>query len=410
MSSWKNQLTDAALRWRAGDLDTATAALISVMIKAEEQQPGVGMRLVASVIGQIGDEAERQAVIELVIEVSRRPEPDVAAQATDLLSYLDVPVPVQAGSADAAYDLDGIPGMDDLRYAVVLAELGQPGRASQVLRQLLDEGDPRLRTAAASKLAELADAAAAAPEPATPEPAAPGPDRKALVERLCGMLPREQFSGAAFAVVRLGAESGDAESLCLIGETLEAGGHIAEAREAYTLATESSNQAGAAKAMAAIANGYLQAALNSGDESDTETARGWYERGYHAGDHEVRMAACMNLGLIAKERRDLATATSWYQQVIDGGHENSGLAAAHLGELGYLLGDSVTASRFYLQSLSLTDDPELVAEAAFRLGEIRYHDGDHPAAIMLLHQAVSTGDPAFSDEAAALLKQVEAAG
>jgi FimV-like protein len=121
------------------------------------------------------------------------------------------------------------------------------------------------------------------------------------------------------------------------------------------------------------------------------------------------MVACMNLGLIAKKRRDLATATSWYRQVIDSGHDNAGLAAAHLGELGYLLGDSVTASRYYGQSLALTDDGELVAEAAFRLGEIRYHDGDRPAAIGLLHQAVSTGEPDFAEQAAALLKQIEAA-
>jgi len=82
------------------------------------------------------------------------------------------------------------------------------------------------------------------------------------------------------------------------------------------------------------------------------------------------------------------------------------MAAAHLGELCYWLGDRDGALRFYELTLNLTGRPELVAEAACRLGEIRYEHGDLPAARHLLEQAVATGDDLYAAEAEALLTKL----
>ena len=114
----------------------------------------------------------------------------------------------------------------------------------------------------------------------------------------------------------------------------------------------------------------------------------------------------MFLGALAKRNRDFPEALTWYQRVIDAGDTESGMAAAHLGELCYWLGDRDGALRYYELTLGLTEQDDLVAEAACRLGEIRYARGDLELARRLLAQAVGTGDPAFGPEAEALLARL----
>jgi tetratricopeptide (TPR) repeat protein len=112
----------------------------------------------------------------------------------------------------------------------------------------------------------------------------------------------------------------------------------------------------------------------------------------------------MYLGALAKRRRDLASALPWYQHVIDSGDATEApLAAAHLGELCYWLGDRDGTLKYYELTLRGTERPGLVAEAACRLGEIRYQDGDYGAARELLMRATGTVDPVFTPQAEALL-------
>jgi tetratricopeptide (TPR) repeat protein len=92
--------------------------------------------------------------------------------------------------------------------------------------------------------------------------------------------------------------------------------------------------------------------------------------------------------------------------VIDAGDCESGMAAAHLGELCYWLGDRDGALRYYELTLGLTEQADLVAEAACRLGEIRYERGDLALARRMLQAAAGTGDPAFAPKAELLLEKM----
>jgi cellulose synthase operon protein C len=112
------------------------------------------------------------------------------------------------------------------------------------------------------------------------------------------------------------------------------------------------------------------------------------------------------LGAIAKGHRDFAAALRWYQRVIDSGDSEAPLAAAHLGELSYWLGDRDGAVRFYELTLATTDRAGLVGEAAYRLGEIRHRDGDVDVARELLGQAISADDSEFSAQARELLSRL----
>jgi hypothetical protein len=80
--------------------------------------------------------------------------------------------------------------------------------------------------------------------------------------------------------------------------------------------------------------------------------------------------AIFNLGLHAKERRDLPEATRWFRQYIEAGYAAHPLAAAHLGELAYWVGDKQAALHWYQYTLDHTDLPVLVEEAEQRMAEL----------------------------------------
>lgn len=77
-----------------------------------------------------------------------------------------------------------------------------------------------------------------------------------------------------------------------------------------------------------------------------------------------------HLGLIAKHHRDLPEAKRWFGQFVESGYDGAPLAAAHLGELCYWLGDKAGALHWYGYTLANTEVPELVEEAEQRTAEL----------------------------------------
>ncbi|WP_433184098.1 hypothetical protein [Actinoallomurus sp. CA-150999] len=132
---------------------------------------------------------------------------------------------------------------------------------------------------------------------------------------------------------------------------------------------------------------------------DRETAREWWLRAAASGRPAIVHRAAMALGYLAKIARDVPDALRWYGPVIESDDEDAALAAAHLGELYYWLGDEEESGRWYDLTLSGTDDPELVGEAAFRVGEMRE---DRAA----LRRAAESGHAAFAEQALALLGEL----
>ncbi|WP_026120295.1 tetratricopeptide repeat protein [Nocardiopsis potens] len=126
------------------------------------------------------------------------------------------------------------------------------------------------------------------------------------------------------------------------------------------------------------------------------------------GDRGTAAMGAMMLGHAAKESRDTAEARRWYQWVIDSGDLfQRELALAHLGELYYLVGDREQAREFYRRTLGSTrSSPDLVAEAACRLGEMAAQDGDTDQAVSHLERARDTGDAAFAPQAERLLNEL----
>lgn len=111
-------------------------------------------------------------------------------------------------------------------------------------------------------------------------------------------------------------------------------------------------------------------------------------------------AAAELLGHIAKERRDVPEADSWYRPLIAyGTPSQAAWASAHLAELHYWLGHEDKARGLYQRVLDRTDEAVLVAEAAYRLGELAAKAGDVARATTLLETAIATDDPSFAPQA-----------
>lgn len=129
---------------------------------------------------------------------------------------------------------------------------------------------------------------------------------------------------------------------------------------------------------------------------DSESALSWWRRAA-ARDATVAFEPFHALAMIPKCRHDLAGTTRWLRRFVDHGHPRAALAAAHLGELCYWLGDKSAAIGWYRHTLALTTDPELIGEAAQRTGEILTERGEHEAAAPLLRLAKNTGSLTLVD-------------
>ncbi|NUR98062.1 MAG: hypothetical protein HOV67_22760, partial [Kribbellaceae bacterium] len=69
--------------------------------------------------------------------------------------------------------------------------------------------------------------------------------------------------------------------------------------------------------------------------------------------------------------RDLPEAKRWFGAYVEAGYDKAPLAAAHLGELCYWLGDKDGSLHWYGYTLANTKVQELVDEAEQRIAELQ---------------------------------------
>ncbi|WP_253775723.1 tetratricopeptide repeat protein [Goodfellowiella coeruleoviolacea] len=153
--------------------------------------------------------------------------------------------------------------------------------------------------------------------------------------------------------------------------------------------------------------GRLELGRLAGLAGDNDQARRCFLELADVSEQRFSIEVALSLGYLAKGERDVAEATRWFGRIIDTGDpEQAPFALAHLAELHYLVEDWAGAERHYRSTLDRTDRPDLVAEAAYRVGEMRHRAGDPAAAVRFLEIARDTGNAAFAPKAAALLDRL----
>ncbi|MGN9837829.1 hypothetical protein ACTMTI_06890 [Nonomuraea sp. H19] len=300
------------------------------------------------------------------------------------------------------YALAGSDPYTELRAADRLAELGETATARAAYERLSEHGEPDVRFVAGGRLLELLDDEgddAAFYDVAQRQAADADSPIRPMFESLLGMLQDNRGDTTqSLRTLREAAASGEPIALSTLAQTLVGAGMVDEGRETYLKVLGAGDAGLATRAMIALGQTY--------HDEDEELAREWYVRAVEESEGHTSALGAMHLGALAKRNRDFPGALTWYQRVIDAGDSESGMAAAHLGELCYWLGDRDGALRYYELTLSLTEEPDLVAEAACRLGEIRYERGDLALARRLLELATGTGDPSFAPQAELLLDKI----
>ncbi|MFI0467087.1 tetratricopeptide repeat protein [Saccharopolyspora sp. 5N102] len=282
---------------------------------------------------------------------------------------------------------------------------GDSAGARQAYERVLATGDENRAAMAKYRLVELLkdDDPAAAEELMRSHDGVLAPAMKAML----GLKRREEGDTAgAIEAFREAAGSADDRfspmATYALAQSLRQDGDLDQARQTYLRLIESAPEdryAGEA---------LLELASMAFHIEDYAEAHDWSLRAWESDDAELSAKAAMNLGVIAKRRRDIAAAAPWFQALIDLGHPNAALAAAHLAEMHYWREDHAEAVRHYEYTLASTEDPELIAEAAYRVGEIRYRRGEVQQARELLNRAVRTEDPSFADQATKLLTELGA--
>ncbi|MFG2072253.1 tetratricopeptide repeat protein [Nonomuraea maritima] len=283
------------------------------------------------------------------------------------------------------YELAGTDPFTELRAAERLEELGETAQARAVYARLSDHEDADVRFVATGALAA---------QPVIPAP--PVIPVASIIQPVVPTTPVAQpvTPGAPVAVIVPEAAVSGEGAFDRAGDLL-GGGRVEEARRVYLGLVDGPDGDLAVRAMIALGRTH--------HDEDADRARAWYLRAVEeGGGHE----GAMHLGALAERDHDFPEALTWYQRVIDAGGEQAGSAAAHLGGLCYHLGDRDGALRYYELTLGLTEQGDLVAEAACRLGEIRYERGDLEAARHLLRRAAATGDATFATAATALLARL----
>lgn len=332
----------------------------------------------------------------------------LAVQVLELVGWqaADVARDLAADCADPEavrgyYAVIGTDPYTELGLAGRLAELGETGQARAIYERLQGHEEPDVRLVAGSELLSLLDKddeEAIYELTARQAGDADNPFQE-MFGSLLGMLQGQQGNTEdSLRTLRAAAEGGAPMALSVLGQALAAAGEVDEARTVYLRVVECDDADLGARAAVAIGQTY--------HDEDEQQARAWYLRGVETGEGHTGAVAAMYLGALAKRARDFPEALTWYQRVIDSGDSESGMAAAHLGELCYWLGDRDGALRYYELTLGLTEQPDLVAEAAHRLGEIRYAHGDLALARRMLEIAIGTDDPAFAPQARELLTRL----
>ncbi|GAB3441495.1 hypothetical protein GCM10027570_07750 [Streptomonospora sediminis] len=142
---------------------------------------------------------------------------------------------------------------------------------------------------------------------------------------------------------------------------------------------------------------------------DTDAARTWAVRAAEAGTEEVAHRATMNLAVLAQERREPPESfLRLLGPVAESAHADAALAAGYIAEAYDLRGDTADAIGWYqrtLEDAADADDPELIGEAAYCIGEMLCGRAEPGAARPYLEQAVSSGDAAYAQKAASLLAE-----
>ncbi|MCA2221773.1 tetratricopeptide repeat protein [Nonomuraea aurantiaca] len=333
----------------------------------------------------------------LAVQVLSHLGPHAGAKARELAELCDDPEAVHL-----YYELVGSDAFTELGVAERLAELGETERARAVYERLNEHEDPDVRFVAGGRLLALLDAeddSAAFYSLAERQAGDADSPVRSVFGSLLGMLQgRQGDTEASLRTLREAAEGGEPTALSVLAQALVGTGEVAEGRQVYQRVLGAGDDELAARAMVALGRSY--------HDEDEDEARKWYIRAVNAGTGHVSALGAMYLGALAKRERDFPEALGWYQRVIDSGDTESGMAAAHLGELCYWLNDRDGAVRYYELTLGLTEQPELVAEAAFRLGEIRYAHGDLTVARRMLRLAAGTDDSTFAADAEELLAKL----
>lgn len=290
-----------------------------------------------------------------------------------------------------------------LALGEVLHKRGELAGARQAYERVLAIGDEYRAEVAKYRMVELLkddDPAAAEELTQTPDGVLT-PAMKAML----GLKRRDEGDTAgAIEAFREAAGSDDDRfspmATYALAQSLRQDGELDQARQTYLRLVESAPEnryAGQAR---------LELASMAYHAEDDAEAREWSLRAWDSDDPELSAKAAMNLGVIAKRRRNLDEAKPWFLALMDLGHPKAALAAAHLAELHYWLEEYAEAVQFYEYTLANTDDAELVAEAAFRVGEIRYRRGEVQQARELLDRAARTEDPSFAHQATQLLAEL----
>ncbi|MGP3991562.1 tetratricopeptide repeat protein [Streptomyces sp. 3N207] len=286
-------------------------------------------------------------------------------------------------------------GPPELRAADRLRSTGESTRARHRYEQLTDHPSFAVRLLARKRL--LAAAREAGDEPAA----------QALLH---GRLADIRWAGdgpEALGLFRAAARTGVPVAEFELGERLLRAGEIDEARSVFHRVTDLDTGL-VCRALSRIGESY-----NRRDEGDE--AHAWYRRALEApGEPDTAALAgitCL-LGGRAKAAGDLPEARRRYQAVLDLGDPGQRpLAAAHLAEMAYWLGEYDTAARFYEFTLATgTRDAELVGEACCRLAEIRREAGETDLARRCLLRAADSGHPEFARRARALLDDLRRSG
>ncbi|MEU7853956.1 tetratricopeptide repeat protein [Nonomuraea sp. NPDC049141] len=333
----------------------------------------------------------------LAVQVLAHLGPHAGVKARELAELCDDPDAVHL-----YYELVGSDAFTELGVAERLAELGETARARAVYERLNEHEDPDVRFVAGGRLLALLDVendVAAFYDLAERQAGDADSPVRSVFGSLLGMLQgRQGDTEASLRTLREAAQSGEPTALSVLAQALVGTGEVAEGREVYRRVLVAGDDELAARAMVALGHSY--------HDEDEDEARRWYVRAVEFGTGHVTALGAMHLGALAKRERDFPEALGWYQRVIDSGDTESGMAAAHLGELCYWLNDRDGAVRYYELTLGLTEQPDLVAEAAFRLGEIRYAHGDLTVARRMLRLAAGTDDSPFAADAEQLLAKL----
>lgn len=184
-----------------------------------------------------------------------------------------------------------------------------------------------------------------------------------------------------------------------LGQSLRESGDLEGARHAYLRVVDSGAQTYFGEAL-------LELGSLGFDAGDDDEARWWYTRAAESSSPDLAAKGAMNLAMVAKRHNDIDTAKPWLLRIIDAGHPTAALAAAHLAEMYYWRDDVEGVVEYYQYALANTAEPELVAEAAYRLGEYHFEVGEFAQAEKLLRRAEETGYPGFTEKAALLLKRL----